>query len=84
MRGDSIGEEGAGDEESGRTRACALAIRLGIGPYRGVGAVSIGFLSSMRLEEVAAAAAAWWRKWWWWLCGGSSSSREEEDADDEW
>ncbi len=52
-----MGEEGvgAGDEESGNTRPAACC-RLGIGPYRGVGAVSSGFLS---MAAAAAAAAAW-------------------------
>ena len=60
VRGESMGEEGAGDDESGSTRdACALDIRLGIGPYRGVGAVSIGFLSIIMPAAAAAAAAAW-------------------------
>ncbi len=58
VRGESMGEEGvgAGEEESGNTRPAPACCRLGIGPYRGVGAVSNGFLS---MEAAAAAAAAW-------------------------
>ena len=72
VRGDSIGEVeeeggGAGEEESGSTRGppggwppatLLTGIRLGMGPYRGVGAVSVGFLSRSKLEDDAAAAAA--------------------------